>query len=103
MQFKHPRAVALLFGGVLVGMQAAFWLLPHDSFSENEKRVLTQPPKVSAAAVGDGSLFRQIESYVADHFPGRDSWVGANAYLTQAQAILDKGDFPLVEAKKEAK
>ena len=27
----------------------------------------------------------------------------ANAYLTQAQAILDKGDFPLVEAKKEAK
>lgn len=27
----------------------------------------------------------------------------AMAYLNQAQAILDKGDFPLVEAKKEAK
>ena len=27
----------------------------------------------------------------------------ANAYLTQAQQILDKGDFPLVEAKKDAK
>lgn len=85
MQFKHPRAVALLFGGVLVGMQAAFWLLPHDSFSENEKRVLAQRPAVSAAAVADGSLFRQIESYVADHFAGRDGWVGANAYLTQAE------------------
>ena len=42
MQFRHPRAVALLFAGVLIGTQAAFWLLPHRSFSQNEKRVLAQ-------------------------------------------------------------
>lgn len=85
MQFKHPRAVTMLFGGVLVGMQAAFWLLPHTDFSEKEKRVLAQPPAVSAAAVADGSLFTQVENYIADHFAGRDGWVGANAYLEQAE------------------
>lgn len=28
MQFRHPRAVVLLFIGIIVVMQAAFWLLP---------------------------------------------------------------------------
>lgn len=85
MQFRHPRAVALLFGGILIGMQAAFWLLPHRSFSENEKRVLAQAPTVSAAGLADGSVFQQAESYLSDHFPGRDGWVGTNAYLAQAE------------------
>lgn len=85
MQFEHPRAVALLFGGVLAGMQAAFWLLPHADFSEKEKRVLAAPPAVSAASVADGSLFSQVESYIADHFAGRDGWVGVDAYLAQAE------------------
>ncbi|WP_125115093.1 DHHW family protein [Agathobaculum sp. Marseille-P7918] len=85
MQFRHPRAVALLFGGILIGMQAAFWLLPHRSFSENEKRVLAQRPAVSAAGLADGSLFTDIEQYLSDHFPGRDAWVGVNAYLEQVE------------------
>ena len=85
MQFRHPRAVALLFAGVLIGTQAAFWLLPHQSFSENEKRVLAQPPTVSAEGIADGSVFQDVEKYLSDHFPGRDEWVGANAYLEQAE------------------
>lgn len=85
MQFRHPRAVALLFGGILIGMQAAFWLLPHRSFSENEKRVLAQVPTISAEGIADGSVFQDTEDYLSDHFPGRDGWVGANAYLKQVE------------------
>ena len=85
MQFRHPRPVALLFVGVLIGAQAAFWLLPHRSFSENEKRVLAQAPTVSVEGIADGSLFENVEKYLSDHFPGRDGWVGANAYLEQAE------------------
>ncbi len=85
MQFRHPRAVALLFAGVLIGTQAAFWLLPHRSFSENEKRVLAQPPTVSAEGIADGSVFQDVEKYLSDHFLGRDEWVGANAYLEQVE------------------
>lgn len=85
MQFRHPRAVALLFAGVLIGTQAAFWLLPRRSFSENEKRVLAQKPVISTESIADGSLFQNVEQYLSDHFPGRDGWVGANAYLEQAE------------------
>lgn len=85
MQFRHPRAVVLLFIGIIVVMQAAFWLLPRRSFSENEKRVLSEAPQIDAAGIADGSVFRSIESYLSDHFPGRELWVGANAYLENAE------------------
>lgn len=85
MQFRHPRAVVLLFIGIIVVMQAAFWLLPRRSFSENEKRVLSEAPQIDAAGIADGSVFRSIESYLSDHFPGRELWVGANAYLENVE------------------
>lgn len=85
MQFRHPRAVVLLFIGIIVVMQAAFWLLPRRLFSENEKRVLSEAPQIDAAGIADGSVFRSIESYLSDHFPGRELWVGANAYLENAE------------------
>lgn len=85
MQFRHPRAVVLLFIGIIVVMQAAFWLLPRRSFSENEKRVLSEAPQIDAAGIADGSVFRSIESYLSDHFPGRELWVGTNAYLENAE------------------
>lgn len=85
MQFRHPRAVVLLSIGIIVVMQAAFWLLPRRLFSENEKRVLSEAPQIDAAGIADGSVFRSIESYLSDHFPGRELWVGANAYLENAE------------------
>lgn len=85
MQFRHPRAVVLLFIGIIVVMQAAFWLLPRHPFSENEKRVLAEAPQINAAGIADGSVFRSIESYLSDHFPGRNLWVGANACLERAE------------------
>lgn len=85
MQFRHPRAVVLLFIGIIVVMQAAFWLLPRRLFSENEKRVLSEAPQIDAAGIADGRVFRSIESYLSDHFPGRELWVGANAYLENAE------------------
>ena len=85
MQFRHPRAVVLLFIGIIVVVQAAFWMLPRRPFSENEKRVLAEAPQINAAGVADGSVFRSIESYLSDHFPGRNLWVGANAYLERAE------------------
>ena len=85
MQFRHPRAVVLLFIGIIVVMQAAFWLLPRRSFSENEKRVLSEAPQIDAAGIADGSVFRSIESYLSDHFPGRELWVGTNGCLVNVE------------------
>ena len=93
MQFRNPRAVVLLFGGILVAVQAAFWLLPRASFSVNEKRVLADTPRLTLSDVADGSAFTEIDSYLSDHFPGRDALVGANAYLSQAEGRNALGDI----------
>ena len=93
MQFRNPRAVVLLFGGILVAVQAAFWLLPRASFSVNEKRVLAEAPRLTLSDIADGSAFTEIDSYLSDHFPGRDALVGANAYLSQAEGRNALGDI----------
>ena len=93
MEFRHPRRVVWLFGGLLIGMQAAFWLLPRADTAPLEKRVLAEPPVWTAASVADGSAFADAERYVADHFPGRAFWVGAQAYLEQAEGRNAVGDI----------
>ena len=73
MQFRIP-ARWFCCSAAFAAVQAAFWLLPRASFSVNEKRVL------AGAAPTRGHRGRQpfteIDSYLSDHFPGRDALVG---------------------------
>lgn len=55
--------------------------MPKDDYSENEKRVLADFPEFSLSALLDGSYREEIESYVSDHFPFRDFFVGVNSYV----------------------
>ena len=60
----------LLAGGVLSGL-----LIPDKYYSESEKRILTRKEAVSGADFLDGEMGRQLEKYLADQFPLRDSWI----------------------------
>ncbi len=75
------------FAFVMVGVQGAFWLLPHDAVSEKEKRVLSKPPRVSLAHIADGRFMEQAETYLTDHFPARETLIGVNAALRQAEGL----------------
>lgn len=50
-------------------------LLKDRDFSETENRKLAQMPRFSMSALEDGSWFSSLGDYVADQFPGRDSWI----------------------------
>lgn len=69
-----------LFCGFLAVMLVLFLVLPKQSFSEKEKRVLAQAPDASVDAVFSGTFGTQAERYVADHIPGRDFFVGISNY-----------------------
>ena len=56
--------------------------LPKKSYSENEKRMLAEFPSFSVSALMDGSYTKALESYISDHFPFRDVFVGVNSYAT---------------------
>ena len=57
--------------------------LPKEEYSENEKRVLSQLPEFSFTNLVEGKYTKELESYISDHFPLRDMFVGINSYMDQ--------------------
>lgn len=78
--------------------------LPHSDYSENEKRVLAEFPEFTPKSVMDGSFTKGLETYINDHFPCRDLFVGIHAYYNQligrgnASGIYSLSDGSLVSA-----
>ena len=89
---KSDILTIVLFCGFLFAMTVGYLLLPKKDFSESEKRYLTEAPKVTWDSVSSGEWGDEAETYMADHIPGRDFFVGLNAYfdlLTGRQVSKD--------------
>ena len=69
------------FCAILGIMAALFLVLPEKDFSETEKRYLEDFPKLTWESLSSGEFGADIETYMADHIPGRDFLVGLNAYV----------------------
>ena len=80
MKLRENITIAA-FCGFLLAMTAAFFLLPKTDFSENEKRYLAEVPEITWEKVSSGDWGNDAETYMADHIPGRDFFVGLNAYF----------------------
>ncbi len=80
-QNKKDLITVSLFCGFLAVMTALYFLLPKQTFSENEKRFLSEFPAPEWDAVSSGQWGEDVETYLADHIPGRDLFVGLNAYF----------------------
>lgn len=78
---KSDLLTVLLFCGFLAVMTLCFLLLPKSHFSENEKRYLAEAPALTWDVVSSGEWGEETETYLADHLPGRDFFVGLNAYF----------------------
>lgn len=77
---KKNLAAVILFCGFLTIM-AAGYLLPKKAFSEMEKRYLAEAPDFGWKPVFSGQWSREAEQYLTDHVPGRNLFVGINAYM----------------------
>jgi len=71
----------LLFCGFLGLMAVLYLTVPKEAFSETEKRYLAEFPDVRWDTVSSGEWGADVETYMADHIPGRDFFVGLNAYF----------------------
>ena len=98
------RIVVGLFCGFLAVMCVCYLFLPTEDFSALEKRYLEDPPEFSWKTLASGEWGEAVEQYLADHIPGRNFFVGLNAYfvrMTGRQASMDiyaAKDGRLVEA-----
>lgn len=90
-------ALPVCFLCILLTLTVCFFALPKQSFAENEKRVLSEKPVFSFASLMDGTLTEQAQTYIADHFPLREAFVGLHAYYEQAMG--QNGDSGVYRGK----
>lgn len=75
---------AFIFAAFILAAAVCFVAFPKSDYSSSEKRYLQKFPDVSAESVLSGEFGSDFESYFADEFPGRNFWVGFNAYYNLA-------------------
>ena len=95
---KKRRFRVLPFFLVLAVLTVIAFVIPlRPTRSYTEKRELTAFPDFSAAALRSGDYFDGITAWFADTFPGRETWLSANAKLEQLHGLSDVtiyGDLP---------
>lgn len=88
---------------VIFGLAVAMFIIPDQSFSEQENRVLTQFPAISSKTEGsmpldrfiNGSFTLDIAKYYADQFPLRDVFVGLKGTVEIALLKRENNDVIL--------
>lgn len=77
---KRLRFPALVLLFSIFAMLFLFAALPAREYSPTERRYLAKAPAFSWQSLRDGEWSKDAETYVSDHFPGRNLFVGINAY-----------------------
>lgn len=97
---KDEILTIVLFCGFLAVMMICYLLLPKTEFSEKEKRYLEKSPVFSGEELLSGSLGENIEKYMADHIPGRDFFVGLDAYVNLLTGRQITKDVRLLQGER---
>lgn len=84
------RITAAVFCLFIGGFGLLHILLPDRDFSPVENRNLAQLPSFSWEKLKDGSYTSELEKYLADQFPLRDSWIGLK---TRYEYLLGQREF----------
>ena len=71
-----------LFGFALIAVPIGWFFNAGKTLSASERRYLAELPVLSKQSWKDWSFDDAIESYLADHLPLRDTFVGIHAYVT---------------------
>lgn len=66
-------------------------IMPNRYYSEREKRTLTQKPQFTVANFISGEFSDELEKYLTDQVPMRDSWVTAKTYMELAVGKRESG------------
>jgi hypothetical protein len=84
------KIIAGILAVVVLGMALLEILCKDKTFSEQENRMLTTFPSFTVESVRSETYMDNMESYVADQFPGRDAWITVKTYT---DLLLGKREF----------
>ena len=66
-------------------MMMLLFVLPKETFSAQEKRELSTFPEINADTVMDARFQNELDTYLSDHIPARNFFVGTSACLELAE------------------
>ena len=89
--------ITALFCGFLAVMLLGYLITPKAEFSETEKRYLAELPELTWENLISGKWGSDMETYMADHIPGRNFFVGLNAVNNLITGRQITSDIRLLE------
>ena len=93
-----PKVYITLWMLLLVGLGTYFlFFAPRESaYSENENRTLAGFPAVTAENIFSGKFGTEIESYLLDHFPGRNRVISATNALQGGLSFATHDEYLMI-------
>lgn len=91
MKKKDSVVTCIVFALLLFVPAVLFLVLPKQTYSETERRVLANAPEVSMESISDGTFMEETEDWLSDHFPGRNAFVGLYGIYSEAVGRRDIG------------
>lgn len=89
-QIQYRKLLGLLFSFIILFFTISFFVMPKQSFSENENRYLEKIPKFEFETLINGKFIENVQSYVNDHFPFRNFFMNLN---TKMERLLGKEEM----------
>lgn len=83
MKKKYRFGAILLFILALYGIPVSFFVRKDKDFSETENRYLAQKPDFSWENVLSGKYMQDVEEYINDQFPMRNTWISFKSDFLQ--------------------
>ena len=90
-------ATCVLFCAFIGIMGICYLLLPKQDFSQLEKRYLEESPVLTLDSLTSGEFGSDLDTYMADHMPGRNFFVGLGAYYDLVMGQQPAKDIYLAE------
>ena len=75
------KTLSIAFIAILLCSLLATLILPDKTFSPEENRVLQQKPVLNLSSIASGKWMDDVETYLADQFPGRTFFVRTKASI----------------------
>lgn len=88
---KHYIIFIVLFAALIV--LPAVWVFASEdiSFSDNENRMLQTAPELSGETVLSGRFQDDLNEYITDQFPARDTWTALGSRIKVLSGMKDIG------------
>lgn len=81
MKNLKNNLIIILFSSLIFIVCASFFIVPDKDVSATERRPLAIKPEFTAKAVFSGEYFAELETYLLDQFPMRESYRTLNAWV----------------------